>query len=73
VEVTQQALIKRINRKLEQECEKLRTARSARARLNLGDYFIVDAHTNAVVAQHVDPEDLGRELGVLAKNEKVVA
>lgn len=71
VPVTTRALIQRINRKLKPEQERLKTLRGDRWRGDLGDYFVVDFFTNRIVAQHVDPEKLGRELGVLQPWERV--
>jgi hypothetical protein len=70
VTVSENSLVKRINRKLEAEGEQLRALRHERDWSNLGDHYIVNDR-NAVVAAHVDPEALGRELGVLRPNERV--
>lgn len=69
--VTTRALIQRINRKLKPENEILKTSRGARCRQDMGDYFIIDFFSNVVIAQHVDPETLGRELEVLKAWEHV--
>jgi len=37
----------------------------------LGDYYLLDWRTNAVHAKDVDPEELGRKLGVLRVWERV--
>jgi hypothetical protein len=63
--VTMRALAQRINRKLAKDNECLKKARSIRDELNVGQWFIVDLERNFVTAQHVEPEALGRELGVL--------
>ena len=72
MKVTMQALIKRINRKLAHQDEKLRVARAERVRFDLGDYYVIDVSRNFVISKHVDPEELGRELGVLTEFEKIV-
>jgi hypothetical protein len=72
VPVTPRAVIQRINRKLKPDDRMLRTARSPRVEQDLGRYFIVNFNRNRIVEQHVDLEDLGRELGVLAAYEHVV-
>lgn len=63
----EKALIQRINRKLRPNCERLRKTRGQNDWLNLGDYYIVDSR-NVVVKSHVDPEEIGRELGVLKED-----
>jgi hypothetical protein len=65
VPVTIRALIQRINRKLEQNDQRLRTARGS----DLGRYYILDFKHNSVVKRHVDPEALGRDFGVLKDYE----
>ncbi len=58
--------MQRINRKLRKDGEVLRKCRSnSRDWPSLGDFYAVDFTNNAVTAQHVDPEQWGRELGVL--------
>jgi hypothetical protein len=71
VPVTLRALLQRINRKLGKEDERLVTARGEKARVELGDYYILNVNRNWLVSQHVDPETLGRELGVLRAWEAV--
>lgn len=71
VPVTVRATIARINRKLAHEGEQLRTARGDRSWSNLGNHYIVDVNRNFVVADHVEPEKLARELGVLRPWEVV--
>ncbi len=65
VPVSKRALIQRINRALHHDGQRLRTARNARTRLDLGDYYVVDVSVGGCVDAHVDLEDLGRELKVL--------
>lgn len=69
--ITVRALVKRINRRLCQEDEQLHTTRGERWRSYLGDYYVVNFNSKAVVAQHVDPERLARELDVLKDGETV--
>ena len=71
VPVTMRALIQRINRKLRADDELLKTARGPRAASSVGRYFICDPRRNSITRQRVDPEALGRELGVLAAWERV--
>ena len=70
VPVTMRALIQRINRKLRQDDQRLRTARGWFS--DLDHYYILDFKHNSVVKGHVDPEALGREFGVLKDYELLV-
>ena len=56
-------LVRKINRKLAPDGRKLRKTRGAKH--SLGDYYLYDTSLNCVVARPVDPEALGRELGVI--------
>jgi hypothetical protein len=71
VPVTMRALIQRINRKLAKENEALKATRGESARQQIGDYHIIDVSRNFLVQFHVDPEALGRDLGVLRAWESV--
>ncbi len=73
VPVSRRALVQRINRALAGEEECLRTARGGRARQDLGDFYVVNYNRNFVVRKDVDPEDLARELKVLADHEALIA
>jgi hypothetical protein len=64
------ALIQRLNKTLSATGQALRTTR-ARWRSDLGDYYIVDFTRNTVVAKHVNPEALAREMGLLRSWETV--
>ena len=68
-EATLGALLQRINRQLREDGQVLRTTRGERGRGDVGDYYCTEG--NRLVAQHVDPEEWGRELGVLAPHESV--
>ena len=70
--VTRNALIKRINRRLAHQDERLCVSRSDSAKLTLGDFHILDIYRNLVVNMHVDLEELGTELGVLKAGETFV-
>jgi hypothetical protein len=41
-------------------------------RQDVGDYYIVDFKINAITRKDVDPEQMGRDLGVLKEFEQVV-
>jgi hypothetical protein len=66
------ALIARINRKLAAEDEVLRVSRGARQLFDLGQYYIVNTRINGITGQNMDPEGVGRELGVIKPYEEVV-
>jgi hypothetical protein len=68
--ITKSALIQRINRQLAKAGERLRTARSWSARLDCGEYFIVNER-NCMLAHDVDIEELGRQLEVIARHERL--
>ena len=72
--VTENALIKRINRRLMHTGQRLRKSRVLLHRgsevyfhPNLGEYYIIDIYRNALVSAHVNLEALGRELGLLVE------
>lgn len=69
--VTEAAAIKRINRKLAKEGEKLRQARSQYAEQQLGRYWI-ETDGRLVTTSHCELERLGREIGVLRADERIV-
>jgi hypothetical protein len=71
VPVSPGALVRRINRALADQGERLKTTRGDRWRGDLGDYYVVDLNLNAIVGQHVDLEEFGRELKVLAPGERL--
>lgn len=71
VKITERALFQRINRRLKQDNEQLRTARSTSVEQSVGQYFIVDLNRNAITTQYVDLEKLGRELGVIQPWEEL--
>jgi hypothetical protein len=69
VPVSLRAIVQRINRKLAEDDEILKKTRGERWRGDLGDWYIVNFRTNALVAPHVVPADEARERGVLKPNE----
>ena len=69
--VTEAAAIKRINRALAHENEKLRRARDEQVILNFGYLYVEDYARHIIIATHCDVERLGRELGVLRDDEVV--
>ena len=71
VPVTVRALVQRINRNLAKDGRALHAARGERARLDVGDFYVIDVSVNGVVKTNVDPEAMGREMGVLQAWERV--
>jgi hypothetical protein len=74
VPVTMRALTQRINRKLKQDDQVLKAARTDQTRMDVGQFYIVDYSDSksGYVARHdVDLEELGRELGVLEQWESL--
>jgi hypothetical protein len=65
VPVSLRALVQRINRKLADNGQCMKAARGEKARQEVGDYYTVDVRLNVLVEKDVDPETLGRDLGVL--------
>ncbi len=72
VPVSERALVQRINRKLCQMQPRsvLKKTKGARAKSDLGNYYILNTDSNGVDSHHVDPETLGRELEVLSDSEE---
>ena len=50
----------------------LKTARSSNVASSVGWHYTVDFNRNSITGQRVNPEALGRKLGVLAEWEHVV-
>jgi hypothetical protein len=69
--ITEGALIARIKRKLAHSGDRFCLSRG-RMRACYGRWHIVD-RTNTVTASGDDLEDLGRQLGVLARKERLAA
>lgn len=61
--VAREALLRRLERRLNARGEVLRAARGVQARRRLGDWFVVAG--GAVIRDHVDVEQLAREIGAL--------
>lgn len=69
--VSERALIQRINRKLKEDGQQVRTTRSERMERQVGRHFIVDLTQNLITQQNVDIEALGRKLKVLQDWEEL--
>jgi len=72
--VSENALLKRVNRVLKKNGEVLRKARN-RQEDELGHFYMLDRaqNSNFVIQRDVDMESLARELGVLSPRETVAA
>jgi hypothetical protein len=71
-QVTERALVARINRKLAHDREQMHRTRGERWRGDLGDYYITETRTRALIAARCTPEGVGREIGVLRHGETVI-
>lgn len=58
------ALIKRINRRLARDGQRLRTTRGIQMLLDVGEHYVIDLSRNCVVDKYVDVEQLAHQLGV---------
>lgn len=72
VNVSEKALIARINRQLAKQEERLKTNRSDRDFVTLGHYYIVNWNRNCVTSTHHNLSALAEEMGVLKPWEEVV-
>ena len=76
-QVTERALVARVNRKLADKGRQLRRARGFwdgknwHEDNNLGRYFVLDLNRNNIVDHHVDLEEYARIILVLAAWEKL--
>jgi hypothetical protein len=74
VPVSERALIQRINRKFRSEdgppARELKKTKGARAKQELGYFYVLNTERNFIDEHHVDPEALGRELGVVSESEE---
>jgi hypothetical protein len=72
VPVTSRALMQRLNRALwEEDLMVKKTRPQGRARIDLGEFYLVNWRINGVADKNIDLEDYGREYGVLADYEEV--
>lgn len=72
VSISTNAVIKRINRRLNRNLHQLCVCReNAECYLRIGRYYLLDCRTNVLVETHVDLESLAIELGVLKQNEQI--
>lgn len=71
VKITNHAAKMRLRRYLAKQGMKLGTARNARFREELGEFYTIDINHNAVRDTHVDIEGYGRSVGVIEDYEAV--
>lgn len=69
--ITLRALLQRIDRALAKKDQCLKKTLSEQAVCELGEYYIFDRNKMVALKDHVDPEALGKELGVLNPYEGV--
>lgn len=72
MKVTESALVKRLNRKLDDNYLSIRKSRP-RNEHNLGTYFLLDTYRNNVVDTFLDLEEMGRKYRVLHELEEIAA
>ena len=72
VQITERALLGRINRKLKHENQQVKKCRAdSRGHNYLGDFYVVGTFNNCIANTHVDLEVLGKDLGVMAEYERL--
>jgi hypothetical protein len=69
--VSMKALVRRVNRRLVKQGQKLIKTRGERVRAELGDMYVIDTNTSALILFRVNVEVLARELGALQTWQKV--
>jgi hypothetical protein len=72
VPVSERATIQRINRRLKPDMCALKQTRGERARLEVGDWHVIDYTHNIIVAQNINLDSYAHEIGALAEHEEVV-
>ena len=71
--ISEQALVQRINRVLKKDMQVLKKTRGERTRMDVGDYYIIDYYRNIHLESFVDLQELGRRLKVMETNERLHA
>jgi len=73
--VSADAIIKRVNRKLEElhpgSFMRLKRTRRIQQTLNLGDLYLLDGYRNFIIEHHLDLEAVAKQYKVLGRNEKI--
>lgn len=73
VPVTERALYQRINRRLAHDRKRLCASRSSSVETTVGRYYVLDKDIHAIIATHVDLEEIAQEVGALAEWERLEA
>ncbi len=71
--ISKRALIQRINRRLKDDGQVLRTARGEGAQIEVGRYYSIDIYHNCLVFKHINLEPYARKLGVLSPWERLAS
>ena len=69
VPVTESTLMQRINRRLRDDDQVLKSSNGARAISDLGHYYVVDFRRGRIARSRIELEAFARELGALAEYE----
>ncbi len=73
VQITERALLARVNRKLAHEHKKIRKCREGtRAHSSLGGYYVLDTYKNIVIDDRKDLVAIAKDAGILKEFEEVV-
>jgi hypothetical protein len=65
IPISERALIQRLNRKLQAQDQKLKTARGWRMQSHAGRFYVINSRHGWVEAKNIDLEEWGRERGAL--------
>jgi hypothetical protein len=71
VKITEQELVRRINRKLALNVEGLEKSSGGQSHNATGDNYIIEFNHDKIITTNVDLENLGKELGVLRDFEEL--
>jgi len=73
-QVSERAVMARLNRRLRKDNQQIRKTRdNSRWLVSQGDFFIIDLATKIISDDHVDLDYTARDLGALAAYEEVAA
>lgn len=70
--VTTNAMIKRLNRVLARDYQKVCRSREPRGHPDFGEYYLLDTIRNIAIQTDVDVEALAREVGALKRYETLL-
>ena len=69
--VSRRALIQRLNRKLAKDGFTVKKTSGKQAKIEVGEFFVLNLERGVVTEKHVNLETLGRKHGVLAEWERM--